>query len=114
MDATDGILLLIAGLLAVGIWVFIRESKQRTRDTEMMRAALYAVAQLRTRDGNPLPVTFDSSVNKALRRFQQTAIDLQGMIELGARWAVLNMPPDALEDMRVPENWTRITRQGVK
>lgn len=75
-----------------------------------MRSAMYAVASSNLNSYfkayNAIPVTFDPSVNKAMTRFARTAVDVQGMIELAARWMVTQMPPEAIEDMEVPAGWT--------
>lgn len=118
MEITDWLLLLIAGLMAAGIGVYVWNARRRAAETEMMRSAMYAIAaanpHFRTYD--PIPVTFDPSVNKAITRFAKTAVDMQGMIELSARWMVSQMPPAVIEDMEVPKDWTsvtRISRQGL-
>lgn len=118
MESTDWFLLLIAGLMAAGIGVYIWNARRRAVETEIMRAALYAIANTRQefRTHESIPVTFDPSVNKAITRFAQTAVDMQGMIELSARWMVSQMPPAVIEDMEPPKDWTsaiRISRQGI-
>lgn len=109
MDVTDGILFLIFLTMVAALILFVRHNRTRAKETQMMQSALYAIANrdyFSVRD--PVPVAFDKSTNNTLRRLQQTSVDLQGMIELGARWAVLHMPPEALEDMNVPEDWAKI------
>lgn len=111
MDATDIILLLIFGTIAAGVVVSIRSQRARSRDTELLRTALFAVTQRNYCIEDPVLITFDKSVSSALERFQRTAIDIQGMIELTARWMVLNMPPEVLKDMEVPEAWAEMENQ---
>jgi len=118
MDSTDWFLFLMAGLLTVGVGAFIWQARRRAAETELIRAALYAVAASNPyfRTYNPVPVTFDVSVNKAISHFAKTATDVQGMIELMARYIVSQMPAADLEGMKVPEDWTtadKITRQGI-
>jgi hypothetical protein len=118
MHATDWLLLLIAALLAVGLVLYFLQGRARARETEMIRTALWAVGNKRqefhTRE--PIPVTFDPSTNKAINRFAKTAVDMQGMIELCARYLVTKIPPAVIEDMEVPIDWMRVTkvnRQGI-
>lgn len=107
MDITDGILLLIAVLMGTGIGIYVWNARRRAAETEMMRSAMYAIAAANPyfKTSSPIPVTFDPSINKAITRFAKTAVDMQGMIELAARWMVSQMPPDTIESMGVPEDW---------
>lgn len=41
---------------------------------------------------------------QTFRQIRRTCIDIQGAIEVFARWAVANMP-ELLEDMEPPEHW---------
>lgn len=115
MESTDWLLLLIAGLMAVGIGAFVWNARRRARETEELRTTLYAIANIRQefRTRDPIPITLDPSVNKAIGRFAKTAVDMQGMIELAARWMVTQMPQDVVEDMQVPEDWVQVNRQGI-
>lgn len=116
MDPTDWFLLLIAGIMLLGIGAFVWNARRRARETETMRAALYAIAHTRQkfRTRESIPVTFDPSVNKAITRFAQTAVDIQGMIELAARYMVNRMSEWELEGMEPPEEWKPVTSQGIK
>lgn len=115
MKGTDAILLLIAALLAGGIGTFIWNSRKRSGETETMRTALYAIANLRydLRSTEPVSIKFEPSVNKAIERLHKTAVDLQGLIELQARHMVSTMPEEIIEDMEPPAQWNRVTRQGT-
>ena len=121
MRFTDFLLCLLVLVGAIGVGVFVWSTRQRARETEIMRAAMYTIAHSNWntyfKTHHAIPVTLDPSVNKAITRFAKTSVDMQGMIELAARWLVMQMPPEAIEDMGVPEDWaspaTRITRQGI-
>ena len=114
MDRTSWILLLIATWAAVHVGAFIWQARRRSAETEMIRAALYATANsIRYFRGNePIQVTFDPSVNKAIERVSKTAIDIQGMIELQARHLVSQMPPETIAEMGVPEDWATAESNG--
>lgn len=115
MDSTDWLLLLIAALIGIGLVLYWLQGRARAHETELIRAALYATGNRRqeisARDA--IPVTLDPSVNKAIARFAKTAVDLQGMIELAARYMVTQIPAEAVEDMDVPEDWPRMKKAGL-
>lgn len=101
---------LIAVILVIGLVLYEREARRRSAETEMMRTALYAIANIRyeLRRGDPLPVTFDKETKAAIKRLQSTAVDIQGMIELASRYLVATLPPEVIENMKVPEEWAKL------
>jgi hypothetical protein len=44
---------------------------------------------------------------KAMKRVQSTAVDVQGMIDLFARYLILQMPEDAYKDLEPPKAWMK-------
>ena len=113
MRFTDLLLLVIALTLVVGVVALIRQGRQRSTETEAMRTALYAIANIRydLRRSEPTVIKFEPNVIKAIERLQRTAVDIQGMIELASRWAVATMPPEAIEDMLVPDDWVKSSKE---
>ena len=81
-----------------------REKEEARKREERLIRALESLAY-RPRD--EIIVSFDEQTEKAIKRFVSTAIDMQGMIELVARWMVYNLPPEVIEEMEPPPDWTK-------
>lgn len=79
----------------------------READSEREERMIRALETLAYNPPGELTVSFDKATQRAIQRFISTAIDMQGMIELTARWMVYNLPESVIEEMDPPKNWQR-------
>jgi hypothetical protein len=115
---TELLLALIASLLAVIaiILTFRKPSVQFYEDEhgsqELANAIHNLALRVRLTDNKEVQVTqMPREWTKAMERVQSTAIDMQGIIDLFARYLIQQMPRDSYKDLFPPDGW--ITKEDL-
>jgi hypothetical protein len=94
--------LLLANLIVLVVLVVV-VLRREPEATVTISADPWLQAALRGRLDRPVQVVFPTSYAQAMRRVQEAAIDVQGIIALYSRYLVSQMPPEAVADI-LPES----------
>jgi len=108
---TELLLALIACLIAV-IALRVMRSEPPTvnfyEDENSNAELARAILRLQTRSASELEITkLPDDIHKAMARVQSAAVDVQGFIDLFARYLVLQMPEAAYRDLDPPSAWMK-------
>lgn len=99
---------LAVGISGVMLVLFLREEKkEEVVESVQENWGFRLPANDLIRDPVRVDLMHDQQFRQAMKRVQQAAVDVQGMVSLMSRYIVATAPPEVWKDMDPPSEWAK-------